>query len=54
VLDKVLSEYAEKFEDNFPLFYVRGMEESKIIELVKQSIKEGVPYEAEYDKNADY
>lgn len=54
MLEKVLSEYTEKFDENFPLFYVRGMDEKEIIELVKQSIIDGVPYEADYDENADY
>lgn len=54
MLDKLLQEYADKFGDNFPLVYVRHLEEKEIIELIKNAINKNEPYEADYSKEGTY
>jgi hypothetical protein len=53
-MDKKLNEYADKFGENFPLFFVGHMDEAEIIKLIDKAIKEDKPYEAEYEDKGDY
>lgn len=53
-MDKLLQQYAEKFGENFPIMYLRHMNEAVLKELIKKSIKDNKPYEAEYDAEGDY
>lgn len=54
MIDKVLIEYAEKFSDNFPIFYVKHLDEDAIIKIVQGAIDTNVPYIAKYQDNVDY
>lgn len=38
-MDKLLLQYAEKFEDNFPIFFVNHLGEAEIKELIKKAIR---------------
>ena len=53
-MDKLLLQYAEKFEDNFPIFFVNHLGEAEIKELIKKAIEDNKPYEAEYKEQIDY
>lgn len=47
-LEQALQEYADKFKDNFPIFYVNHLDEDEMVKLIKKCIKDGKPYEADY------
>lgn len=50
----LLAEYADKFEDSFPIFLVRQLPEAEIKELIRTAIKENKPYEADYNEEGVY
>ena len=50
----MLNEYADKFDDNFPMFSVNHLEEKEIIRVVKESIAKNELYEPNYNDKADY
>ena len=54
MIKKLLNEYAEKFDDNFPLMLVTHMDEDEIIELIEKCIKEEKPLELEVEEDVDY
>lgn len=53
-MDKLLQQYVEKFEDNFPIFFVRHLGEEEIKELIKKAIENNKPYEAGYEEQGVY
>lgn len=53
-IDKALNEYADKFEDNFPIMAVMDLEEKEIVELIKKAIEKDKPYEADYEDGGVY
>lgn len=54
MLDKVLIEYSEKFNDNFPIYIVSDLSEEEVIRLAKEAIKNNKPYEPEIEEGAIY
>lgn len=53
-MKELLEQYLEKFDDQFPLMLVRGMDEEEIITILKKCIEENKPYEIEFDEYANY
>lgn len=53
-MDELLWQYAEKFKENFPIFFVKHLSEEEIKELIKQSINANKPFQADYEKDAMY
>ena len=53
-LDKLLDEYQEHFEENFPLMLCRTMEEEEIIETIEKCLENDEPYEPELNEDANY
>lgn len=47
MLEKLLTEYAERFGENFPIFSLRGTPEKEIIVILKQCLQDGTPYDHE-------
>ena len=54
MLDKILIEYSEKFNDNFPIYIVSDLSEEEVIRLAKEAIKNNKPYKPEIEKGAIY
>lgn len=54
MLDELLNRYTEQFDDNFPIFAVRGMDEDEIIKIVQKCLDENKPYDHEYLDGVDY
>ena len=52
-IDKLLNEYAEQFDEAFPVYSFGGSEE-ELEQTLKTCIKMNEPYHAEYDDKADY
>lgn len=46
-MDELLIKYADTFGENFPLFMCMGMDDEEIMKIIKDCLKNGVPYEAE-------
>lgn len=44
-LEQALEAYADRFDENFPIFYLRGMPESELIRLIQDCLNQGKPYE---------
>lgn len=53
-MSKILLEYSEKFNDNFPVFIVRNLGKDEIIRLAKEAIENNKPYEPEIEEGAIY
>lgn len=53
-MDELLIKYADTFGENFPLFMCMGMDDEEIIKIIKDCLKNGVPYEAEQEENTVY
>lgn len=53
-MSKILLEYSEKFDDNFPVFIVSNLSEEEIIRLAKEAIKNNKPYKPEIEEGAIY
>lgn len=54
ILDEILNEYSDKFDDTFPIFAVTHLSDSELIQLVKDCLKSGKPYNPEWNENWDY
>ncbi|WP_158523403.1 hypothetical protein [Clostridium taeniosporum] len=55
MLDKLLMEYEEKFQDNYPIRSIPcDWQDEQIMDSIKKCIKENKPFEVEYDEKADY
>ncbi len=53
MLEKKLEEYAEMFEENFPIFFFRHVPEDEIIKMIDGCLENGTPYTMEDDGEAD-
>ncbi len=53
-LDALLTQYAEQFDDNFPLFTVRDLDEGEVILAVQKCLEENKPVEVKYIDGVDY
>ena len=53
-LEALLTQYAEQFDDNFPIFAVRELDEGEVILAVQKCLDENKPYEPEYLDAVDY
>lgn len=53
-LDRLLEEYQDHFEENFPLMLCRTMEDEEIIEIIEKCLEDDEPYEPELNEEANY
>jgi len=53
-LSKLLQEYLDKFDENFPTFLVMGIGDERMIELLEKAIKTNTKYEPELIEGAIY
>lgn len=44
-MDKLLREYREMFDENFPIYRMMGRDDAEIIKIIKKCIEDGKPYE---------
>lgn len=54
LLDELLNKYAEQFDDNFPIFAVRGKDEDEIIRTVQSCLQENKPLYVYCPDGVDY
>lgn len=54
MIDKLLSEYADKFGAAFPVFSCECADEDELAEIIEDCIKANQPYEPECEKDIDY
>lgn len=53
MLQSLLDDYVEMFNENFPTFMVVGMDEEEIVKIIEKCLKDKEPYK-EYDKDVIY
>lgn len=53
-MNKLLNEYRNKFNEQFPLMLVMSMEEKEIEAIIKKCINEGKAYNPKLKENAVY
>ncbi len=46
-LDEKLKEYADRFGQNFPVFFFRNKSEAEIIDLVEECLKQNRPFQVD-------
>lgn len=46
-MTKLINEYVDTFQTNFPLFCVMGASEEDVVEMIEECLKTGKPYEPE-------
>mgnify|MGYP000595573415 CR=1 FL=1 len=49
-MEKLLDKYLKKFNTSFPYYLIMGIGEEKIIEILKESIKNNEPYEPKINR----
>lgn len=54
MLEQKLEEYAEQFEENFPIFLFRGASDDFIIQKIDECLENGEPLDEDTDINDDY
>ncbi len=53
-LEALLTQYAEKFDDNFPLSIVRDMDEGEVVLAVQKCLDENKPFSTDCPDGVDY
>lgn len=53
-MDELLIKYVDAFGENFPLFMCMGIDDEKIMKIIEDCLKDGVPYEVKQKENAVY
>lgn len=43
-MDKLIEQYKERFDENFPLFAFMGVDETEVKAIIQKAIDDGVPY----------
>lgn len=51
MLEQKLNEYAEKFDENFPVFFFRNSTEEEIIKKIDECIESDRPFENDADQD---
>ena len=54
MLDKLLLQYREQFDENFPIMSLRGTPEVDLLKLIQGCLDSGKPYQIDYEANTDY
>lgn len=50
-LQQLLIAYADRFNDSFPVFLMRGTAEADLITLIKDCLDQGKPYAVDFDND---
>lgn len=53
-MNKLLIQYADKFNENFPMFIVGNKSESEIESIIQNCLDEGKPYDVETKEDCFY
>lgn len=54
MLDEWLCQYADRFHDNFPIFFFRETDEATIIAMIQTALHTNQPVHAPYEDDVDY
>lgn len=52
MMDELLNEYEQQFNEPFPLMMAMGMNDEEVMKTIKSCIKDGKPYEPKIDDNS--
>ena len=53
MLEQKLNEYAERFDENFPVFYFRHVPKEEVIKIIDDCLASDMPYKNDADKGED-
>ena len=53
-MDELLNQYADRFNDNFPIFLLRNKTEDEIKEIVQSCLDKNEPLSIEVENDCDY
>ena len=45
-MDKLLFEYADAFDENFPVFLFRSKSAEEIVTMIQKCLVDGIPYKS--------
>lgn len=51
MLEQKLNEYAERFDENFPIFFFRNAPEEEIIKKIDECLEADRPFETDADQD---
>lgn len=54
LMEELLNEYRERFDENFPIMLFRGIPEDEVMQIIQKCLSDGKPFEADLDTEADY
>lgn len=43
-MPELIEQYAEKFNENFPLFALMGMDDEEVEAIIQECLDKGIPY----------
>jgi 2-oxo-4-hydroxy-4-carboxy--5-ureidoimidazoline (OHCU) decarboxylase len=53
-MEELLNKYAEKFGENFPIFFVRNKDEKEITSIIQKCLNDNQPFKVDDDGESDY
>ena len=53
-MNELIKQYTERFNDNFPLFLTRHLDDEEREALIRQCLESNKPYDPDLDDDADY
>lgn len=53
-MDKLLLEYADAFDENFPMYLFRSEDEGAIKDIIQICLDDGIPYEVPDGNDTKY
>ncbi len=53
-MDKLLLEYADTFDENFPMYLFRSEDEEEIKGIIQKCLDDGIPYKVPDANDAKY
>lgn len=54
MLERLLNEYQERFDESFPIFLLMGVDGGEIKKIIEDCLARGQPYEPEYEDDILY
>lgn len=53
-MDELLFKYADAFDENFPMYLFRTVDEKEINAIIQKCLDDGVPYEVDTKEDTKY
>lgn len=53
-MDELLFQYADRFGENFPMFYARDMDDEEVSRTIQRCLDSGKPYTPDFEDGVLY